>query len=144
MVQRVLVPVDGSAHSRRALEVTLEEFPDAEVVVFHAIDRYDVALVSEPAVWDDEFPERQERAAEALLEEYRDLADGHGVEVRTELARGKPADAILVAVDEFGADHVVMGSRGRRGVARVLLGSVAEKVARRAPVSVTVVRPPET
>ena len=141
MFRRILVPVDGSAHSRQALEVAVTEFEDAEIIVFHAIDLYDVASVTESAVWDDEFRERQETAARALLEEYHDFAAERGVEVRTELARGDPAQAIVVAADEFDADHIVMGSRGRRGVARVLLGSVAEAVTKRAPISVTVVRP---
>lgn len=140
MSQRVLVPVDGSTHSKDALTVAAEEFGDAELIVYHVVEPFDVASVSEPAVWDDDVLDRRTDEGEKLLEEYRTLAKDHGVDVRTELAFGKPTRAIVDAAGEFDVDHIVMGSRGRKGVARVLLGSVAENVVRRAPVTVTVVR----
>ncbi|MFA9418055.1 universal stress protein [Natrinema sp. HArc-T2] len=85
--------------------------------------------------------EQREAEAEELLKEYESLAAEHGVAVETRLAHGSPARAIIGAVDDLGADHIVIGSRGRTGVGRILLGSVAEEVAKRSPVSVTIVRP---
>lgn len=141
MSDRILVPVDGSEHSRNALSFATTTFDDATFVILHAIDPYDVASVTEKAVWDTEFVEQRKREAEDLLEEYADLAEEHGVSIETNIAHGVPSRAILGAVDDLDIDHVVIGSRGRSGIGRVLLGSVAETVARRAPVSVTIVRP---
>ena len=141
MTRTILVPVDGSQHSREALRVAATEFVDAELIVFHAIEPYDVASVSEPAVWDDRLLEKRRDDAEQLLEEYRDLASEYDVDVQTELAHGSPSHAIVEAAGEFDVDHIVMGSRGRTGVGRVVLGSVAETVAERSPVSVSIIRP---
>jgi nucleotide-binding universal stress UspA family protein len=74
-----------------------------------------------------------------LLDTYGDTAADRGVAVETKLAFGKPAREILETVDSAGVDHVVMGSRGRSGLDRVLFGSVAEAVTRRATVPVTIV-----
>ncbi|MFD1565847.1 universal stress protein [Haloarchaeobius amylolyticus] len=141
MAEKILVPVDGSDHSRRALITAATEFEDTDIVVLHVIDPFDAYSVTEEAVWDDSFMEQREEDAKELLEEYEDLAAEHGVSVETQLAHGSPSRAILGAVDDLGADHIVIGSRGRTGVGRMLLGSVAETVAERSPVSVTIVRP---
>jgi len=53
---------------------------------------------------------------------------------------GRPARAIEECAEEAAVDHVVIGSHGRDGIARILLGSVAETVVRRSPVPVTAVR----
>jgi nucleotide-binding universal stress UspA family protein len=84
--------------------------------------------------------DRAHGRAEELLDEYRETASERGFEVETLLATGKPARQILDAVESEGVDHVVMGSRGRSGLGRVLFGSVAEAVTRRAPVPVTIIR----
>jgi nucleotide-binding universal stress UspA family protein len=62
--------------------------------------------------------------------------------IRREMRRGHPVEEILRAAAEHPTDLVVVGSHGRSGVARLLLGSVAERVAREAPCSVLVTRPP--
>lgn len=143
MFDRILVPVDGSEHSRRALRIAATEFETNEIVVLHVLDPFRAASTTEEAVWNREYMDEREREAEELLEEYADLAVEFDVPVRTELVRGSPARAIVGAVGDLDVDHVVVGSQGRSGIGRVLLGSVAETVARRSPVSVTIVRPEE-
>ncbi|WP_293033139.1 universal stress protein [Natronococcus sp.] len=143
MFDRILVPVDGSDHSRRALRIAATEFETNEIVVLHVLDPFRAASTTEEAVWNREYMDEREREAEELLEEYAELGAEFDVPVRTELARGSPARAIVGAVDDLDVDHVVVGSQGRSGIGRVLLGSVAETVSRRAPVSVTIVRPEE-
>ena len=139
MVETVLVPVDGSSHSRRALQFATRTFADAEVVVLHVVDPFEVIDGPGEEAWNRDVADQHERDAETLLEEYVELA-GDDVPVRTELRHGTPSRAIVGAADDLDVDHVVIGSRGRTGVGRVLLGSVAETVARRAPTSVTIVR----
>lgn len=78
------------------------------------------------------------KMATAFLEDYADRA-GEGIDVRATHEVGNPAREILSFADDTDVDHVVIGSRGRTGV-WVLLGSVAENVARRASVPVTIVR----
>ncbi|RQG95650.1 universal stress protein [Natrarchaeobius oligotrophus] len=138
---KILVPVDGSEHSRRAFTFAATEFDGQELVVFHVVDPFDVDASTEEAAWDDDFIERRKTEAEQLLEEYEALGDEHGVSIETGIAFGTPSRAILGAVDDYDVDQVAIGSRGRTGVGRVLLGSVAETVAKRAPVSVMIVRP---
>lgn len=140
----VLVPYDESDGSERALEHTLEQYPDATVTLLHVVDLVDAGYASPvdgtvPGFWEDWF-ENEKASSERLLEEGRERATEAGVDVRTETVVGRPTRAINEYVAEHDVDHVVMGSHGRSGVTRVLLGSVAEGVVRRAPVPVTVVR----
>ncbi|EMA37354.1 universal stress protein [Halobiforma nitratireducens] len=134
----VLVPIDDSDPADAALEYALTEFPEADVTALHVIDPYETSVSS----WfgGEEFPERLEEDTAALLADARERADERGVSIDTDTVVGKPAAEIAAYVEEADIDEVVMGSHGRRGSSRVLLGSVAELVVRRAPAPVTVVR----
>ncbi len=143
MSLQVLLPHDGSAPSDAALAFVAERFPDAEVTLLRVLDptvaAYDAPLDAPlPGFWQDWYEEAIEEASAALDRAADRLAESAGVRTRVEI--GKPAAVILSAVESGGHDHVVMGSHGRDGVSRLLLGSVAETVVRRSPVPVTVVR----
>jgi nucleotide-binding universal stress UspA family protein len=144
MIERVLVPVDGSEPSERACEFVFEEFPDATMVLLHVINPVEAGYTAQTAIptASEEWYERQQDLAEGHLDEVEARAADHGLGVERHVETGKPARCIVsVAEDaETDIDHVVMGSHGRRGVSRVLLGSVAETIVRRSPVPVTVVR----
>jgi len=71
---------------------------------------------------------------------FSDLAAARGAPVDTAARPGAPGEAILAAADALGADMIMMGTHGRRGVARLVLGSIAEHVIRRASVPVTTLR----
>lgn len=144
MGQHVLVPVDGSAHSEQALEYVLDNIPDSKITLLRVIDP-----VSAMGYGDDDYfdvegyqdeVKRQYDRDKAMLEDYHDTAAARGIEVETILTTGKPARQILETAESNDVDHIVMGSRGRSGVGRVLFGSVAETVTRRASVPVTIVR----
>jgi len=85
-------------------------------------------------------PGRCRVKATAHLTAVEAIATEHGRAVETRTRLGTPAQEILEYVERNPIDHVVIGSHGRSGVARILLGSVAEVVVRRSPVPVTVVR----
>ncbi|MFC6989772.1 universal stress protein [Haloplanus sp. GCM10025708] len=143
MADTVLVPVDGSDPSLRAFEYALEHHGEGDVVVCHAIELAELARQASettlpPATWQSVLDTARERA-ENVCEEAQAVADDYGVDVEAETAVGDPADVVVDAIDDHDADHVVMGSHGRTGVSRVLLGSVAERVLRRLTVPVTVV-----
>lgn len=139
MATRVLIPIDGSDQSEEALEHAIREYPDAELIVLHVIDVVSGLYVDGYLDY-RETRENQEKRAEALLSDTADLAKSHGRDVTTETVVGQPATSIVEAAEDMDADLIVIGSHGRSGVSRILLGSVAETVIRRAPVPVTVVR----
>lgn len=140
MVEKILIPIDGSEHATKALSYAFEEFPDAEVTVINVIDPIDVGYTSTVGMpgYSEEWYEDSKENAEELFAEAQEKADEYGTTVSTITDVGQPAQTIVTAAEDF--DHVVMGSHGRSGVSRILLGSVAETVVRRSPVPVTVVR----
>jgi nucleotide-binding universal stress UspA family protein len=137
----VAVPLDGSQHARAALDpaVALARRLGAEIVLVRV-----AAAVRVPGI-DLDLAERlgETDAFVDLCAEVRRLR-AKGVAAREVTISGgdlSPADGILAAVRETGADLLVMATHGRRGVARAVLGSVAAEVARRAPVPVLLTRP---
>lgn len=140
----VLVPFEDTAMSDRALEHACERYPDATVTVLHVIDFVEAGYAAPPdaglpGYWEEWYEEERE-GAEELFERARGIAAGHGGELETATDLGPPARVIVEFAAEHGVDGIVMGSHGRDGLSRVLLGSVAETVVRRAPCPVTVVR----
>jgi nucleotide-binding universal stress UspA family protein len=140
MAKRVLVPVDGLPQSRRALEFAAGEWPEATYVLLSVVDPAESRSTRGfPPSENEEWVREAKAAARTLIDTDRDgLPPDADVEQRVEV--GRPAATIVEACDGSGVDHAVLGSHGRKGVQRVLLGSVAESVARRAPVPVTIVR----
>ena len=142
MTDRVLVPIDGSEQAWTALEYVLRERPEDDIVVLHVINPMEGIYATDAMggdYWEGWYDNAQGRA-DSLFEEAREVADGAGVEIRTVEETGQPSKTIVEYAEENGVDHVVIGSHGRSGVSRILLGSVAESVIRRASVPVTVVR----
>lgn len=139
-----LVPIDGSEQSTKALEYAVSVFPDVETTILHAIDPMETRYGEGQLVHSEAEYERIQADAEQLLADAEAFARERGATVRSttavEWGPNRPAAAILDYVDANDVDHVIMGSHGRSGVSRVLLGSVAEAVARRSPAPVTVVR----
>lgn len=144
MTDRILVPVDQSDPADRAFEHTIERYPDATITLLYVVSppeaRY---LTGDERRFRPSFEEAVGEAT-AFLDTFVQRARSSGVEVEADYTlsyeSGKTARAILDYLDDHDIDHVVMGSHGRTGSARVLLGSVAERVVRRAAVPVTIVR----
>lgn len=137
-MKRILVPVDGSAQSAEALEFTLEEFPESEITALTVVDPKEITYIRDSPV--DTDPPAFQKRVENVLEGATRTASEYDREVDTESRTGRPARVIVGYADQKAFDHIVMGSHGRSGLTRILLGSVAEDVARRAPVPVTIVR----
>ena len=138
MPSHVLLPFDGTPQSEAALTFAAEEWPDAAFTLLYVIDPVTAgfgqrALPGSSETW----YENARETARGCLDEARELV-GRPVETRIEV--GSPARVVVDVASEDAFDHVVLGSHGRAGVSRILLGSVAEGVARRSPVPVTVVR----
>ena len=144
MASRVLVPIDDSAPSWRALEYATDHHRRDSIVVVHVLDPTGLTTYTgmEGNVMTDfeEIHSHRREAGEELLERARERVTSEGVTVDTDILTGRPARTILEYAEAEGIDHVVMGSHCRTGVGRVLLGSVAETVVRRSPVPVTIAR----
>jgi nucleotide-binding universal stress UspA family protein len=136
MGRRILVPLTDSTHSWPGLEHALEVFPDADITVINVVDPTGAGYGERSAEGDGD---ADEGAADELFAAAGELAAEHGTDLATALVEGRPADAIVRYADDNAIDHVVMGSRGRSGVSRVLLGSVAGTVVQDSSVPVTVV-----
>lgn len=139
MSNRILVPVDGSDKSAEALTFAADEWPDAELTLLHVINPAEAASTPEgtfPGAVEQWYEAARERG-EAVVSNAADSVD-RAVETRVEV--GRPAHTIVEVADEIDAHSIVIGSHGRSGVSRVLLGSVAESVMRNADRPVTVVR----
>jgi nucleotide-binding universal stress UspA family protein len=144
MPRHVLVPVDESDRSQQALEFVFEEYPDATITALHVLDPgdfYAATGIEGGAMANyDEIQKQHETRANTILEDAETRAAEHGLSIETETIVGGVARSVVDYADDNDVDHVVVGSHGRTGASRILLGSVAETVARRSPVPVTIVR----
>jgi nucleotide-binding universal stress UspA family protein len=140
MIDHVLVPIDGSARATDALAYAMEAHPQARLTILYVIDYVEESYTAELLVGSDALRGRAEDRAEDLLADAREVTRDHGGAVTTETVYGKPAREIVDYADDHEVDVIILGSHGRSGVSRVLLGSVAQAVVQRASVPVTVVR----
>jgi nucleotide-binding universal stress UspA family protein len=139
MPRSILVPVDGSPESSRALAFAVEEWPDASVTLLHVIDPVDAGYSGTGGI-PSGAEQWYENAKAQSADLFERLAADFDREFETQTEVGRPASTIVEFTEEGRFDHLVMGSHGRKGVSRILLGSVAESVVRNSPVPVTVVR----
>ncbi|MFC7073788.1 universal stress protein [Halovenus rubra] len=139
MTTRVLVPFDNSDQAEYALEHAVAEFESATIVLEHVIEPF--TDYTGGAGYDTTRYKQQLENTEELIETVRAEYDDSD-RIESVVHYGRPVHRILQTIDEEDIDQVFIGSHGRDGAARLLLGSVAETVARRSPVPVTVVRQP--
>jgi nucleotide-binding universal stress UspA family protein len=138
--------MDYSELAEEALRTVLSLHPDAEITVLHVIDFRTSDLG--PGGWGDapdEFDVWLEEArehADGLLGDAEAIAAEYDVDVGTETVVGEDASSILSYVEDHDVDLVVVGTHGRRGLDRYVLGSVAERLVRTSPVPVLTVRGP--
>ena len=136
--ENILIPTDGSPASTAAAKhgLTLAAALDATVHILSVVDVTSLGPDVRSVLSDDEL----ERPAVEAVEEVATKADEHDLaSVQTYAEHGSPAEMIREHIETNEVHAVVMGASGRRGVDRVLLGSVAEKTVRSAPVPVITV-----
>ena len=134
MFHTILVPIDGSEHSRVALCVAckLARQEDGRLILLHIPE----ALPHEPLlVWGigavplESTMEKRDEVGQTLLDHAIEEARALGIEqAKPELARGDPSQTILAAAEEHGVDTIVMGSRGLGDLKGLVVGSVSHKV----------------
>jgi nucleotide-binding universal stress UspA family protein len=139
ITNNILVPVDFSAYSERALDYacSLAEKLGAKLHLVHAIG---AGLPELSAVMTDSMIATLREGSLAELQKIAKAREGIAKFGKVMVEPGDARDAILSAAKACDADLIVIGSHGRRGLTRLVLGSVAEDVVRRAPCPVLVVR----
>ena len=141
MFRKILVPVDFSSASERALQYALPlaaQF-DGEIVLVHVIEsgRY-VGDFTESESSMTEIPRKVDEKLLSLVS----ASGSPDLVKKVEVRAGRPFHEIALAARELGSDLIVMASLGRSGAVDVLLGSTVERVVRHAPCPVLVVRAP--
>jgi len=142
MYKRILVPVDGSPTSIRSLDeaIGLAKESGGTIRLIHVLDR--IVFAGGETHTGDVFGLLRE-VGEQILQQMKQHADVAGMEVSTwlsELQPGRVCDVVAEQAKAFDADLIVVGTHGRHGVSRLLVGSDAEQIVRVAPVPVLVVR----
>lgn len=147
-IKRILVATDFSLDSDAAVSyaLALAKTVHASVDLLHVVDNPLAAGVWSSEIYSAEIAGLQVnlvRDAEQNLKRAIQSIDRPGVKITGEVRTGRPAATIVEFARERGVDLIVVGSHGRTGVSRLMMGSVAEHVVRTAPCAVLVVRPPE-
>jgi len=144
MFKKILLPTDGSDVALAAADraVALARLADAAVHAVYVQEPYPyTGIGATNSTGVQEHLAAAQREASQALELVSALTRSAGVTLVTEIAEGSsPAEQIVEMARRCGADLIVMGSHGRTGIARVLLGSVASKVLMLSPVPVMVVK----
>lgn len=142
--KKVLCPVDFSQGSDHAVQKARElaAAMDAEIELLHVYTLPVLALPDAPVSVSPTFVAELTDRAQKALNRHRDELAVSGVHTTTKLIEGNPAPAIAERAKEMGASMIVMGTHGRSGFQRMLLGSVAERVVRMSTVPVLTVHLP--
>ncbi len=146
MYNNILVPIDGSATSQKALEeaVRLARLTGGRLRLLHIVDPLEhLSGFETAAVYLRDMQPALVQAGEELLEKAKAGVNAPDLTVETELFEGtggRVSDMIIDRAKNWGADLIVLGTHGRRGIERVMMGSDAEQVVRLAPVPVLLVR----
>lgn len=148
MSKRILVPVDGSRPSNRGLAeaIKMARSQKARLCLLHVVDERAVAFSPEAGgVYLDRLLNVMRESGKKILAQAADAARARGVKASTVLVENitrTVADVVVAHARKWHADLIVIGTHGRRGVSRLVMGSDAEGVVRTTPVPVLLVRAP--
>ena len=144
MFKKILLPVDGSSTSNQAIEKTIAmaEAFKSEVTLVSVIDDYAFTGVGvDFAYGQTEYLQAATVEANATLDAAKQLFEARGIAVASTLVEGHAVfRGILDTAQSTGADLIVMGSHGRQGLKKLVLGSVAAQVLSHAHLPVMIVR----
>ena len=143
--RRILVPVDGSSTSIAGLNeaLRLARNQKARIRLIHIVDERMIFSTAEAGMNIEPVIDSLKSGGKRILERAAKLAAARGVRAETDMvenAASQVADVLVSRARRWRADLVVMGTHGRRGVNRLMLGSDAELVVRNSPVPVLLVR----
>ncbi len=145
MFHNILVPVDGSPPSDAAISLALKVASDerATVTFAHVLEVAKLVAMASPSSIDPSFAiAAAQSAAKEILDRAKAMAAGSKVTIVAELLEGDTVPGLLALAKKRQVDLIVVGSHGRGGISRALLGSVAEGILRRSPIPVLVTHAP--
>jgi nucleotide-binding universal stress UspA family protein len=139
LFEKILVPLDGSEHSIRALKIAVQVAKEfgGSITLIHV---YTVSpfVITPTQVY--KYIQAVRKLGSSILEEGKYLVKAEGVQVETLLEEGHTIEKILETVTKENFDMVVLGSRGLSLLKGILMGSVSEGVTKNAPCPVLVVK----
>ena len=145
--RRILVPIDFSEHSKKtiACAIRLASRDDAMVQLLHVFKISDYVVTpfarrKQHTDQDKSQVDEAEQGARESLAAFEQHVLSRGVKVESYIRVGYPFDEIVAMADHFNVDLIVIGSHGCSGIARLLVGSTAERVVEHAPCPVLVVK----
>lgn len=145
MFRRILVPVDGSHTSKLGLReaIKLEKDQKARLRLIHVVDELVVIPNAEGAYYLDDVVQALRQAGKTVLRNAEALVRRHALKpdsIMLESIGARAADLVVRQAKKWRADIIVLGTHGRRGVRRLVMGSDAEEIVRTSPVPVLLVR----
>lgn len=149
MYKRILVPIDGSETSTRALVAALQMARESggSVRVVHVIEELAQVIAYDPyGAYPGDLAKVMRDSGQKILADAVAMAQSAGVPVEQHLIEAggqRLAETVIQDASAYHADLIVVGTHGRRGLGRVLLGSGAEQIIRLAPLPVLVIRSAE-
>lgn len=142
MIQHILFPCDGSETSSlvEAHVLTMAQTFSARVTVLHAYEFLEVVPVYEASyAYLDELETYLETQSNEIVSQTLKRLQAHGLEAMSQIIKGSPGVSVVSAARELGCDLIIMGSRQRGAVRRMLLGSVSNYVVHHAECPVLIV-----
>jgi nucleotide-binding universal stress UspA family protein len=145
MYSRILVPVDGSGASLKGLNEAIKLAKDtgARLKLVHIVNELIVDPGIAPSVYYEPMIVGMREGGKKVLADAEAAVRAQNVQFESQLIEtigGRVADKIIEVVKQWGAELIVMGTHGRRGLLRLAMGSDAEMVLRRSPVPVLLMR----
>ena len=149
MYKNILIATDGSDLADEAVQhgLSLAKEQNSKVIIVTVTEPWSLLEMTahiESAGWENPIEEYQNveaAAANKVLTSATDLAENSGVDYKTQHVKDNhPAEGIIEAANSNKSDLIIMASHGRRGIKKVILGSVANEVVSHSPIPVLIVR----
>ena len=141
LIEKILIATDGSEYTKNAVDygIDLAKNTGAKLMVIYVVDTAAFASIPMDAAWESMY-ELLRQEGDLAIKYVAERAEAQGLKIEGNLIEGHPADEIIKYSDKNSISLIVMGTLGKSGLDRFLLGSIAEKVVRNSKIPVLVVR----
>ncbi len=139
--KKILIATDGSEYTKNAVDygIDLAKNTGAKLLTIYVVDTAAFASIPMDAAWESMY-ELLRQEGDVAMKYVAEKAEKEGLEVEANIIEGHPADEIIKYSEKNSISLIVLGTLGKSGLDRFLLGSVAEKVVRNSKIPVLVVR----
>ncbi|KKG11490.1 universal stress protein [Methanosarcina sp. 2.H.A.1B.4] len=146
LYRKIMIATDGSESARKAADTAIElaRLSGAKIYAVCVIDRSIYSSAPEDMEWEEAMYDRFRELGEEAVSYVEKTAKNAGLQVEPTLLEGHPAEEIVNFAEKNGVDLIIVGSLGKSGIERFLIGSVSENVFRNAKGPVLVVRGRDT